>query len=160
MDELLQILALLGLLGAGTIGGVFFAFSSFVMRSLVALPPEMGLAAMQTINVRVLNPHFLGCFMGTALISVGCVIVGVLRLETAGSSFILCGGALYLLGTFVITGVCNVPLNNSLALVSQADPSSGDKWLSYARRWTLWNHLRTVSALLATLLFGLGLMQA
>lgn len=67
-------LTLLGCLGAATVGGVFFAFSSFVMKALAQLPPAQGLAAMQRINVVVLNPAFLGVFLGTAasLASAGC----------------------------------------------------------------------------------------
>jgi hypothetical protein len=33
------------------IAGVFFAFSTFVMKALVRLPPAQGIAAMQAINV-------------------------------------------------------------------------------------------------------------
>jgi len=32
------LIAILVCIGAGTIGGVFFAFSSFVMKALAALP--------------------------------------------------------------------------------------------------------------------------
>ena len=56
------------MLGAATVGGVFFAFSTFVMRALAQLPPAQGIAAMQRINVVVLNPLFLGTFMGTAVL--------------------------------------------------------------------------------------------
>lgn len=37
--SLLDLLTLATALGAGAIGGVFFAFSSFVMRALARLPP-------------------------------------------------------------------------------------------------------------------------
>lgn len=159
MDSLLQILALLSLLGAGTVGGVFFAFSSFVMRALAHLLPEQGIAAMQSINLRVLNPQFLGTFMGTALISLATVLLGSLRPEEPGATFFVTGGALYFVGTFMVTGLCNVPLNKNLAKLSPSDPTAADEWKSYVRRWTLWNHLRTAAALLAALALGIGLMQ-
>jgi uncharacterized membrane protein len=50
-------LKLLVCIGAGIIGGVFFAFSVFVMKALAALPPHQGIGAMQRINVTVLNPR-------------------------------------------------------------------------------------------------------
>jgi hypothetical protein len=51
-------LTLVSVLGCGLIGGVFFAFSTFVMKALASLPPAQGIAAMQSINVTV------GCFGG------------------------------------------------------------------------------------------------
>ncbi|HET9531010.1 MAG TPA: hypothetical protein VFQ92_11700, partial [Blastocatellia bacterium] len=53
-------------LGSGLIAGVFFAFSSFVMRALCRLPTREAIAAMKSINVAVLNAWFLGTFLGTA----------------------------------------------------------------------------------------------
>jgi hypothetical protein len=51
MDRLLFVLTFLSALGAGLIGGLFFAFSSFVMIALGRLPPASGISAMQSINV-------------------------------------------------------------------------------------------------------------
>lgn len=41
-----QALVLLLCVGAGTVGGVFFAFSAFVLRALEDLPPARGIAAI------------------------------------------------------------------------------------------------------------------
>jgi len=49
--DMLVALALISSICAGTIGGVFFAFSTFVMRALAAVPPAQRIAAMQRINV-------------------------------------------------------------------------------------------------------------
>ena len=59
----------LALLGSALIGGVFFAFSSFIMKALARVPSSEGIAVMQSINVVVINPSFIGAFMGTALLS-------------------------------------------------------------------------------------------
>ena len=61
-------LSLASALGAGLIAGVFFAFSSFVMPALAKLPAVQGVAAMQSINLVVLNRSFLGVFVGTAVL--------------------------------------------------------------------------------------------
>ena len=58
----LQILMVLGSVCAGTVGGVFFTFSVFVMRALEQLPSAQGITAMQRINVTVITPLFLGAF--------------------------------------------------------------------------------------------------
>ncbi len=51
-DGLLHILTLISALGCGLVGGIFFAFSTFVMKALTRLPPAQGIAAMQSINAR------------------------------------------------------------------------------------------------------------
>lgn len=66
------------LLGAGLIGGLFFAFSSFVMKALSEIAPAEGIHAMQSINRVVINPAFLGVFLGTAAVS---MIVAILTLS-------------------------------------------------------------------------------
>jgi len=55
-NNLLLALTLLSALGSGLIAGAFFAFSTFVMGALGRLPAAHGIAAMQSINVVVINP--------------------------------------------------------------------------------------------------------
>ncbi len=159
MNVLWQLLALAGVLGAGAIGGVFLAFSSFVMPALARLPPREGLAAMQSINVTVIRPSFLGPFVGTAVLSLGGIAVAGLRWSEPGAVFLASGGALYFVGTFLLTGTRNVPLNNSLAKVNPTDARAEEAWGDYLRRWTFWNHVRTAAALIATLSFALVLAR-
>ena len=59
-NSLISILALITALGCGTIAGVFFAFSTFVMKALARLPANEGIAAMQSINVAAVNSWFWG----------------------------------------------------------------------------------------------------
>jgi uncharacterized membrane protein len=66
-------------LGAGLIGGVFFAFSSFVMRALAKLPVPEGIAAVQSINIAVINPLFMAVLLGTAS---GCALLAVYSLAS------------------------------------------------------------------------------
>ena len=70
MTALTTIAAVLGLLGSALVGGIFLAFTSFVMKALARVPAQEGIAAMQSINVVVLNPSFLGTFAGTAVASI------------------------------------------------------------------------------------------
>ena len=66
IDGFLFALTLLVALGRGVVSGNFYAFSSFVMKALTRLLPAQGNAAMQSINVAVINPWFLTAFLGTA----------------------------------------------------------------------------------------------
>jgi uncharacterized membrane protein len=137
-------------LGCGLMAGLFFTFSNFVMKALGTLPPTKGIAAMQSINVVVLNPLFLGIFLGTAVACVLLVIFAFGRWNDPGAVWLLAGGVLYLVGTFVVTIVFNVPLNDALAAVNPESADNVNVWQHYLSRWTAWNHVRTISALAAT----------
>lgn len=140
-------LILIGVLGAATIGGVFFAFSTFVMRALAQLPPAHGVAAMQRINVVVLNPLFLGVFLGTALVQAMAAGLSLVAWLPQRSPLLLAAAALYLVGTFGVTVALNVPRNDRLAAMAADSDAAGAYWPTYVREWTFWNHVRTVAAL-------------
>jgi uncharacterized membrane protein len=147
-DVLRLTIAFLCALGSGLIGGVFFAFSTFIMRALARLPASQGVAAMQRINLDVINPLFLAPFLGTAVVS-ACAILGALMgWSEPRAPFLLAGGALYLVGTFLVTIGFNVPLNDALAPLHPGHPDTEPRWRHYVRRWSLWNHVRTAAALL------------
>lgn len=157
INKFLPILTLLAALGSGLIAGVFFAFSSFVMRAFARLPPAEGMAAMQSVNVAVLNPLFLSVFVGTAAACGTAIVFSWLRWNQPGTVYLLAGGLLYLIGTFLVTMVFNVPRNDALAAVAPADPESARLWANYLSSWTAWNHVRTAAALAAAASFSLAL---
>lgn len=148
-------LAVATALGAALVAGVFFAFSSFVMAALGRLPAPAGIAAMQAINVTVLRVGFLGLFLGTAAGAAVLVLASALR---ADGPLLAVGGALYLLGCFLVTGARNVPLNKALAQAAPESEEGAALWARYLRDWTRWNHLRTAAALAASALMIGGLL--
>jgi uncharacterized membrane protein len=152
-----HLLTLLATLGCGLIAGIFFAFSTFVMKALARLPPGEGIAAMQSINLVVLNRRFLTAFLATAAACVLTVIYSVLRWHEPGAAYLLVGGILYLAGTLLVTIVFNVPRNEALAAVGPTDPAAASLWIRYVAGWTAWNHVRTAAALAAAASFSLAL---
>jgi len=160
MNGLVIVSVVLALIGSALIGGVFFAFSSFVMKALARVPSEEGIAAMQSINVVVLNPSFLGAFIGTAATSVLVAVLAVQGWATSSAPWFLAGALLYLAGTFLVTALGNVPLNDELASVAAGDAAAAAIWERYLHRWTRLNTLRTVAAALAALMFTFGLIQS
>jgi uncharacterized membrane protein len=60
-------LLLVAALGSGLVPGIFFAFSNFVTKALARVRSAQGIAAMQSINVVVLNKWFFAVFFGTAV---------------------------------------------------------------------------------------------
>jgi uncharacterized membrane protein len=142
-DSLPRILTLVAAIGAGISGGVFFAFSTFIMTSLGRLPDREGLAAMQQINRAAPNPPFMLALFGTALV---CLILGVSAVRRLGepvAAWQLLGCALYLVA-IVVTIVYHIPRNNALDLVDPTAAGAGETWRSYLSSWTLWNHVRTL----------------
>ena len=157
-NNLIFVLTLLAAMGAGLIGGAFFAFSSFVMKALGRLPPAEGLKAMQSINVVVLNPVFLGVLVGTVFLGIVVIISSLLRLGEPGSAYLIAGSLLYIVGTFMVTMIFNVPLNNVLAAADPASADGAKVWENYLNVWTFWNHVRTLAALAGTASLTLGLV--
>jgi uncharacterized membrane protein len=154
---LLDIVIALAAVGAALIAGSFFAFSTFVMRALGALPAPQGVAAMQSINVVVINPLFLGAFMGTAGGCLALAVVALARGPDPRAGWWLAGAALYLLGTFLFTLVFHVPRNNALAAVEPTSAEAARLWATYVVTWTMGNHVRAAAALLASAAFALAL---
>jgi uncharacterized membrane protein len=137
-------------LGTALMAGLFFAFSVSVMRGLARIPPAAGIAAMQAINVVILNPVFGLVFFGT---TAACLFLGVSALiqrPSPAAPYHLGGSLLYLIGAFGVTVVFNVPRNNALAAVDPASTDGARVWSRYLATWTAWNHVRTVASLAAT----------
>ena len=93
-NSLISILALITALGCGTIAGVFFAFSTFVMKALAQFPANEGIAAMQSINVAALNSWFLGAFLGTSAACLLVIFAALSRWSDPSAVFLLLGEGL------------------------------------------------------------------
>ncbi len=151
----------LAVLAYAMVGGVFLAFSDFIMRSLARTGGHGGVEAMQVINREVFRWIFMALLLGMAAGSLGIIVFGALALPGPGSMLILLSGLVYLIGCFGVTMFCNVPLNNALAGMKTATQTTHDYWLeTYVPRWTFWNSVRTAACAVsaALLLLGFALM--
>jgi uncharacterized membrane protein len=160
MNNPIYLLTFVAALGSSLVAGIFFAFSNFVMKALARVPPAQGIAAMQSINVVVLNRWFFTVFFGTAVGCLALAITSFVRWQKPGAGYLLVGGLLYLIGTILVTIACNVPLNDALAAVDPSSADAGPVWTNYLKTWTAWNHMRTIAALAAAALFTVGLCRA
>lgn len=145
-------------LAYAVIGGVFLAFSDFLMRSLGRTSGVGGVEAMQVINREVFRWIFMTLFLGMAGISALIAVHAGMNLNAPGHPLILLAALSYLLGCFGVTVLCNVPLNEALARMDLTAPETRAYWKDvYLPRWTFWNSLRTAAcgASAALLLFGL-----
>ena len=133
--------------GSATVGGVFYAFSTFVMPALRRLPAPKGVAAMQAINVAAVRPGLMVVLFGTAGACVAVTVWAGVSWQTRRSLLLIVGSACYLAGGVGITAAHNVPLNNQLATYEAANRQLDQVWQHYLRSWTAGNHLRAAACL-------------
>lgn len=147
---------LLAAIGCAIVGGIYFAFSTFIMRAFAEIPREHGMGAMQSINRVIVRSLFLPAFFGSAILSLFLIAAWWLGWGDLRSGYALLGALLYFLTSFVSTIVFNVPLNNELERTDAASPEAEGVWSRYLSRWTKWNHLRTATSLLAAIAFSIA----
>ncbi len=152
MSQPISLLIVLTAIGCGLTAGAFFAFSTFIMEALKRIPTPAGISAMQSINVAVINPWF----MSTLFLPVvfGMVLVGwsVMNWSRDGVGLLIAGELTYALGTVGVTIACNIPRNNRLAVVDPNSETGAAVWATYLREWTMFNHVRTIGAVVAMVL--------
>jgi uncharacterized membrane protein len=150
MTGLLVALTVLTALGCGVVAGVFFAFSTFVMKALSRLPPAAGIAAMQAINAAAIPSTFFITGLGTML---GCLALAgwaVVEWHEPFTPYLLGGSGLYVVGSMVVTAAFNLPRNDALATVDPEGGKAADRWSRYLAEWTFWNHVRGAGAFAAS----------
>ena len=140
-------------IGCGLLAGLYFAFSAFIMTALGRIGQAAGIAAMNAINVAIVQSLFLPIFLATTAASAVLAIASLFRWGEPGAMAMLAGGVLYVLGMFVVTMIFNVPLNSGLAAVDPASQVAASLWGRYLTDWTLWNHVRTVASTATSALF-------
>jgi len=150
MPSGLRVLVLAAALGCGTLGGVLFAFSGFVMPALRRLPDVHGVLAMQSINVTAVRFPLMSVMFATAAACVALVVVAIRRWGEPGSGLLLAGTVLFLVGGILVTGALNVPLNDELAAFDPSSAVADGSWSHFLDRWTPANHVRTAACLAAS----------
>jgi len=159
-DRVIFLVTFASALGSGVVAGVFFAFSTFVMKGLARIAPAQGMAAMNSINVFAVEAPLMTLMFGTAL---GCFVLAVAALlarQRPDSIHLVVGAVLYLVGVVVVTVVANVPKNDALAAADPASAAGARLWAEYVVTWTYWNHVRTITALAAAAAFTIALLQS
>ncbi len=158
MQIVLVISLVAAAIGSGLVAGIFFAFSTFIMTAFARIPPEQGIAAMNSINMTIVRSPFMLLFVPTAIL---CIVIAVLAFANwrgGASSLMLAGVSLYIAASFLSTIVFNVPMNDALGKVSGNGPEAVQLWTTYLKDWTWWNHVRTIASLLASIAFVRALM--
>ena len=141
--------------GTACVGGVLFAFSSFVMPALGQIAPAEAIRAMQSINVFAERAPLGLAIALPALAAIALSIKQFVDWQGTESVLVLVGTGIYLVVAIGVTGAINVPLNNGLAIAAPGTDAAAT-WQAYAQPWVLANHLRTAGALLASAAFAVS----
>ncbi|WP_409559872.1 DUF1772 domain-containing protein [Hyphomicrobium sp. MC8b] len=144
--------------GCAVMGGVYFAFSAFIMVALGRIDQAAAIAAMNAINTDILKSLFMPLFFGTSVASLALAVLALWHWGNEGAAPMFAGGVIYVVGMFIVTIVFNVPLNDALATADPMTASSGGVWKRYVSDWTIWNHVRTAASIAASTLFIFALM--
>ena len=140
----------------GVAGGVFFAFSTYVMPALHRLAPAQAVAAMQAVNVAAVVP-FTTVQGAPAVLSVALIVDAVLDWRGTASALIVAAGVVYLAGLIALTGAYHVPRNNALDRVDAAGAEAPAAWRHFVDPWIRGNHVRALAGVLAAGLFTAAL---
>jgi uncharacterized membrane protein len=152
----MKILVIACALGSALSAGVFLAFSSFVMAALARIENPSGIAAMQSINITVINPVFMSLLFGSGLVSLGLATWQWRYAPDGGVMLMVAGAAIYVVGVLGITMVFNVPMNDQLPALDPRVVEASDYWRSYLQNWTFWNHVRCLAGIASAALMILS----
>ena len=138
----------------GLSAGLFYAWQVSVIPGTRKVIDITYLETMQSINRAILNPAFFLIFFGS-LILLGISSIYEFHANRWVFGLMLASSIIYLIGTFGVTVLGNVPLNNQLEVMKIAE--AGAQEIAAFRQFyeTHWNKLhliRTASAVLSFLL--------
>ncbi|OAO03526.1 DUF1772 domain-containing protein [Parasphingorhabdus sp.] len=134
-------------------GGVFKAFSEFVMKGLLNAKPASGIESMQQINKSVIRTEFVAALFAITIFSIAFAIYGMFALDGTASLIINAAALVYLCSVFLMTLFGNVPMNNRLESLDLTAPESIEYWKYYGRAWTRLNHVRSFGSIMAAGLY-------
>jgi uncharacterized membrane protein len=149
MKKMTTFILILTAVATALIAGLFYAYSCSVNPGLGKLSDEAYILAMQSINRAILNPVFFASFMGTLFL---LPISTWLQYRSGGTStafyFLFAATIIYAVGTFGVTLVKNVPLNEALDKFNVKSASLEE--MARQRRlfqapWNNFNNIRTIA---------------
>ena len=162
--DVLRISLILSTLLVSLVAGFVFAFASVTMPGIRNLSDHDFLQAFKVMDRVIQNnqPLFMLVWVGSVVTLVISAALGVMRLDGADRLLIVSATTIYLLGVQLPTATINIPLNNRLQaqdLGSLSESELHDLRSDFEPRWTRWNSIRTVLAVLTSTLLIILLLR-
>ena len=140
-------------LWSAIVGGVFSAFSEFVMSALLKTEASGAIEAMQHINRDVIRTQFVAGILSIAVFSVLFTLYSIAVFEGAALVTLILAALVYLPSVFLMTMLGNVPMNNKLESLDHKSAEAKDYWREYGEKWTRLNHVRSIGSVLTACLY-------
>jgi len=119
------------------------------MKAFNNLSSKNAVVAMQNINVTVYRSLFMVVFISLVPVSVATAVWSIVTFGWVNSALVVAGTLMYIFGMFMVTGMGNVPLNESLKQVDANRQGADSAWRDYHKRWVRLNTLRCVFGVVA-----------
>lgn len=141
------------------VAGVFLTFSDFVMRSLAATQPASGIEAMQLINRKVFRTLFMVLLIGMAVVSPIMAAFAIWQEGGPAAAWIIAAAVTYVIGSFGVTVVFNVPMNERLDRMAHDSAVAAAYWHRYVPAWSFWNTVRTLASAAAAVFMLMAVVE-
>jgi uncharacterized membrane protein len=152
-----QILLAVATVLCSLVAGFLFAFATVVMPGTKNLDDGAFLRAFQVIDgvIQKNQPLFMLMWIGSVLSLIAAAALGAWKLAGLDRMLLVLAALIFVLGVQVPTATINIPLNNAVQALDTKTMSQTD--LRRARddfesRWNQWNAIRTVLAIVVTVL--------
>ncbi len=155
--ELIQVAVLLSALLCSLVAGLVLTFAIVVMPGIKTLGDLDFLKSFKAMDRVIQNnqPIFILVWIGSAVVLLAATVLGIWRLEGLDRILLVVACAIYIFGVHVPTVTINIPLNNHLQsqdLDTMPEPELLATKEKFESRWLRWNTIRTVIAIVTTVL--------
>src|SRR6478609_9203565 len=137
MPEILETLRspvlLAATVAAGLQAGTYYTWACGVMPGLARTDDRTFVSSMNHVNVAIVNPVFMLTFLGAPALAAAAVAT-----STPSARGWAIAGLVLAIGTVVVTGAGNIPLNDALA--------AGGSRADFETAWVRWNVVRTLTS--------------
>ena len=147
----------------GLMSGLWYGWTVSVIPGTRRVSDANYIDTMQRINRAIINPGFIGPFLGIPIV---IVVAAVLQFRSgdARRGWLLVSAAVtYVVGVLGVTAGGNVPLNNALDAFD-LDDSDADavrtRRMTYEARWNRWHYVRTGANAVALVLASAAALVA
>lgn len=116
LDTLRSPILLAAAAACGLQAGTYYTWASGVMPGLARVDDRTFVHAMQQMNVAIVNPVFLGTFLGAPALA----LVAIASTDGHARAWVIAGAGLAV-ATVAISAAGNIPLNNALDAAGPID---------------------------------------
>lgn len=156
----LTLLALVFLaLWSAIVGGIFWAFSDFIMKALLRADSASGIEVMQQINKTVLGTQFVAGILLIPAFALGLAVYAFGTMTGLPLLMVVLAAPVFMASVFIVTLAGNVPMNNRLGRLEPTSREGADYWEQYGIRWTRLNHIRAIGSLVTALLYCVAVLD-